>query len=632
MTRFFIIAVLVVAGLVTAPVAWLASGEQEDYSGKVVLHSSYPSKIKSLDPATCGDTISAQAQTQTWEGLYTYHYLKRPIELEPQLAQSLPEISPDGLVYTIKLKQGVKYIANPCFGVDAKGEPLTREVKAEDFILGMKRVADFHIPTPMSWSFLSGLIVGLDDYRKQTEKYEEGDFSRYDLPVEGLKAVDDYTLQVRLIEPFPQMTFRLATHSSAPIPRELIDYYLASEPDGDGGRRPIAVYRRTAEITRVEQVVGTGAYKLTVFDNSRIVFKRNENFRPAFYPAEGEAGDRENGLLDDAGKQVPFIDVLDYNIIEEDGPSWMSFLARQQDTSAIPPDVFQKVISPDQALSESWKKRGIRLVTFLDPSVFWMGFNVADPVIGGSKSLRQAMCLSFDARTYIDVLFNGRGEPPVNTLPSTFPGFKEAGPSPYARFDVAAAKVKFEQAKVELKALGKLDSDGRIPEVVIDLGGRDEQARRQGDFFRQQFAQVGLRVRIELNDWPTLQDKVHNKRTQLYAMGWHADYPDPENFLQLYYGPNVDKGTNSTNYRNPEFDRMYRQLSTIPKLEDRIELYARMVQMLNEDCPVLLMIEPVGFILQYDWVHNSKRHPIGYGNTKYIRIDVDRRKAMGGPS
>ena len=164
----------------------------------------------------------------------------------------------------------------------------------------------------------------------------------------------------------------------------------------------------------------------------------------------------------------------------------------------------------------------------------------------------------------------------------------------------------------------------------MDLPGTDEHFRRVGEFVQGQFKKIGIGLKIELNDWPTLQQKVNNKQTQIYAMGWHADYPDAENFLQLYYSPNIRLGTNNTNYSNPEFDKLFEQAYLVPDEDERVKLYVKMIRILNEDCPVVLLSEPVIYSLLYDWVGNFKPHPIAYGLSKYTSIDVSARRAMGG--
>jgi ABC-type transport system substrate-binding protein len=632
MKWFYIIAAGIVAVLALAPFYLLKPQQDTGMGeGQVVYHNVYSAKVKSIDPATCGDTTSSANQAHVYEGLYNYHYLKRPLEVEPVLAAELPRISDDGLTYTIPLKPNVKYQRNACFGTDAEGRPDTRTIRAEDFVLSFKRIADYHLTTPLSLAFIHDKIVGLQEYRLRTRTYEKGDFSRYwKEELEGVRALDAHTLRIQLTEPYPQLLYVLAMHVYAPIPREVVEYHLATEPVGDR-RRPMPTSRRDPEIRDVEAVVGTGPYVLAKWERgSRIVYRRNPEFRDARYPSEGAEGDREAGLLDDAGEPVPFIDVLDMKFVQESNTAWMMFEKKQRDIGGIPRDVFTQVVSPTQDLMSRWAEQGVRLHKSTYPAVYWLGYNNDDPVLGASKSLRQALMLCFDVDRYIEVLFNGRGRRAVNTVPSYFEGHAAGGPSPYARFDVDAARAKIKQARRELAEAGVIEPGGEIPTLTLELGGRDEQMRRLGQFVRTQFRRIGVKLDVELNDWPTLQTKVHNKRAQIWSMGWHADYPDAQNFLQLYYSKNIERGTNSTNYSNPEFDRLYEQAAVTLGKSARVELYGKMIRILNEDCPVLLLTEPLSYALIYPWVHNYKPHPISYGYTRYLRIDPAMRRRLGG--
>jgi ABC-type transport system substrate-binding protein len=643
MKWFYLTSLAVTIALAVSPLFILDKQAADPYPGKVVLWDSLKSAIKSIDPATCGDTASHGVQANFYEGLYCYQYLKRPVEVIPQLAAEMPQISEDGLTYTVRLKKGVKFSRNPCFGVDkpagaasqaaggAEGPRYgTRTVQASDFVLAFKRCADYHVNTGLIWAFLSNRIVGLDEWRKKTQDTKVGDFARYDRPVAGLEAVDELTLRIRLTERFPQFIYILAIPALAPIPREAVDYWLGTEDDDAGGRKPVPLDKRSVEFREARQVVGTGPYVLQTFQRkSKIVLVRNEEFRPDFYPTEGTAEDRRDGLLADAGKRVPFIDVVHYDFVPENYSIWMRFLSRQTDASGIPPDVFEMVITPGRDLTDQWRQRGIYLTRYGSPLVVWIAFNMEDRVLGKSKPLRQAMCLAFDVESYVKVLWNGRGQRAVNTIPDSFKGWKQAGPGPYCRLDVPAAQAKLAEAKKELAAAGLL-VDGQIPELKLDIGSRDTDAIRQGEFVQQQFQKLGLRINVIYNDGPTLLEKIHNKVTQMYASGWHADYPDAENFLQLYYSPNIKKSTNNCNYSNADFDRLFEQARTLSDTPERTELYARMTRMISQDCPVLLISQPESFVLCYDWVKNYKPHPIGAGYTKYRRIDVDLRRKTGG--
>ena len=468
--------------------------------------------------------------------------------------------------------------------------------------------------------------MGLKQYRDRTRIYHKGDFSRYDkedLP--GVKALDEHTLQFRLTRPFPQFLYVLAMHVYAPIPREVIDVHLA------GGDEPIPVNLRDPEILRREAVVGTGPYVLAEWiKGNRIVLVRNPDFREEYYPTEGAPGDKEAGLLDDAGKRIPFVDEWHLTYVKESNTAWMMFEKWLRDSAGIPRDMYSAVISPEKELTDKWVKRGVRLIKDTYPAVYWMVFNMEDPVLGSSKSLRQGLWLAFNVEEYIDLIYNGRGIRAVNVVPSTFKGHDEAGPSPYARFDPAAARRKIALAKKELVAAGVIKPGEDVPTLTLDMPGQEEHFRRVGEFVKRQFQRVGIRIKVEMNDWPTLQKKVHNKVAQMYMMGWHADYPDAENFLQLFYSPNIKRGTNNSNYSNSEFDRLFEQAGTIMDEEKRVPLYAKMIRILNEDCPVMPLSEPISYILVNKWVHNDKPHPIGYGFRKYIRIDAELRRRMGG--
>jgi ABC-type transport system substrate-binding protein len=308
----------------------------------------------------------------------------------------------------------------------------------------------------------------------------------------------------------------------------------------------------------------------------------------------------------------------------------MMFQEKLRDIGGIPRDVFTTVISPSRKLLKQWQEQGIVLLKEPYPAVYWLGFNMEDRIVGKSKSLRQGLSMAFDVERYIETIYNGRGIRAVNIIHSTFRGHAEAGPGPYYRLDLPAAKKKIAEAKKELIAAGVLKAGQDIPTLTLDLPGRDERYRRIGEFAKGEFKKVGVAIKVELNDWPTLQEKVTNKRAQVWAIGWHADNPDAENFLQLYYSPNIKLGTNDTNYSNEEFDRLYEQAGNKLNIEDRIPLYAKMARMISEDCPILLLSEPITYTLIYDWVHNFKSHPIGYGLAKYTRLDAQARRKAGG--
>jgi oligopeptide transport system substrate-binding protein len=645
MKWFYIISLVIVALMVASPYSLIPFARRNDAqvnytevvigyeddgtpiikTDPVVRFGSYGSTVSSLDPATCGDTTSSAVQTHCYEGLYTYHYLNRPSDILPLLAAELPTVSDDGLTYTIPIRKGVYFSRNECFGFDANGLPATREVTAHDFVLALKRVGDYHLANgALSQVLIGDRIVGFYDYRDLTEERDKNDTAHYDeLDIEGVQALDDYTLQLKLTEPFPQLIYVLAMHNYAPIPHEVVSHYLAD--------------KTLPEIRDAEEVVSTGAYLLAKYDDKKpIVFVRNPEYRYMTYPTEGTEEDRLAGLLDDAGKQVPFIDIIHWDYVEEDFTGWQMFLSGEVDATGISEQLFDSVVKPNRELQEKWRARGIIMHVYGSPSIHWLGFNLNDPLFAASPSLRKAISLGIDVDNYIELLYNGRGVPAINCIPaalaesdpSSYEAHTQAGQGDYYRYDLDEAKQLLVQAKAELDAAGLL-VNGNIPTLDIYIPGTDTSANNRGDFFAQQFRRMGLEANPHFNDWATHQEKIGSGIAQTYMMGWAADYPDAENFLQLFYSGNFH-GEGDPPYQNERFDTLYETVRVMPDSDERTALYAEMTQIINEDCPVRFLSEPISFVLTYEWVKNFKPHPVGYGYAKYRRIDTDLRRSLNG--
>ncbi len=586
-----IISAVLLAAFLSVPFIY-RSGGTDGERGEMVRRSAVVSKIRGLDPHDIGDTLSGSVAAQIFESLYTYKYLDRPYEIIPGLAEEMPEISEDGKKHTIKIKERIFFADDPAF---PKGRG--RELTAEDFIFAWKRMADLNNRSTNYSSIFQGYVVGLDEFRQYSSTTKEVD---YDRVVEGLKAVDRYTIEINLKKPHHFLLYWLADIPTAPVAREVVEKYgkdVVNHPVGTGPFRLVGNYR-----------------------SNRFSLVRNENFREIFYPVTGEPSDRERGLLKDAGKRIPFIDRVDFFVIEEAQPLWLAFLDGQLDATGIPKDNFDQAITVDREVSPELKEKGINLLKIEDPSVFYYGFNMDDPVVGRNRPLRRAMSLAFDRETYIDKFLNGRGKIPTGPIPPTFPGFRPEKVNPYARFDL-------EKAKKLLKEAEKVHG-GSIPPLKLAMPGTDTTVRQGGEFFRIQMQQIGLDVEVDYMTWPRFQDATKTRSHQIFALGWRADYPDAENFLLLFYGPNKSPGPNSSNYDNPEYDALYEKAMALPKLQDRLPLYHRLEDIVIEDCPWIFTIYPVIYALYYDWLHNYKPNFFASGNIKYQRIDTSLREKM----
>ncbi|MCG3179978.1 MAG: Oligopeptide-binding protein OppA [Phycisphaerae bacterium] len=562
-----------------------------DDAGEMVRHIALGSKIRGLDPQDIGDTTSSSVGSQIFETLYTYAYLKRPYEVIPLLADDMPTISDDQMTWTIPIRKGIRFADDPAFR-EGRG----RELLAQDFVYSWKRMADLNNRSTNYSAVFAGYVVGLDEFRDYTANNNHVD---YDREVEGLKALDSHTLQIKLTKPHNFLLYWLAHLPTAAVAREVVERY-----DSEIANHP----------------VGTGPYILVggYAGKSSFSMIRNPNFRGEHYPTEGEPGDKEAGFLDDAGKRIPFIDRVEWSIIEEDQPYWLNFLKGNIDSAGIPKDNFSQAITVDRELSPDLARKGISLNKFKDPSVYYYGFNMDDPVIGTNKPLRQAMSLAFNRQVYIDTFLNGRGELPKGPIPSMFPGYRTDKVNPYVAFDLDLAKAKLAEAE---KIQG-----GPIPPMRLALGGTDTTVTQMGKFFRIQMKQIGLDVEVDYMTWPRFQEAQKTRSHQLFGLGWVADYPDAESFLLLFYSKNRSPGPNGTNYSNPEFDRLYEQAKGLPSLNDRIPLYQKMEDIVIEDCPWLITHYRLAFILHYDWLKNYKPNDFANGTLKYQRVDMALRK------
>ena len=573
-------------------------GQDDQGSGTMIRYMSLSAKVRGMDPMDIGDTTSSAVASQIFECLYQYHYLKRPYELIPCLAVDFPTVGDDGLTYTFKLRQDVFFTDDPCF---TTSQGRGRRLVAADFIYAWKRIADVKNISKNWWVF-EDHIVGLDEFRNYSKQLKTGEKADYNRSVEGLQAPDDFTLVVNLKKPWPQILYLLAHLPTAPVAHEAVEHY---------GK---AIHNHP---------VGTGPYILKDWKRgSKIIMVRNPHFREEFYPAEGAPGDKEGGLLRDAGKVLPFVDEARWQVIEEDQPRWLIFMRGQLDSSGIPKDFYSRAIDPGRALRPEMKAKGIRLQIFRDPSTYWYGFNMEDPIVGTNKPLRQAMSMGINRSEYIEIFTNNRADVAQGPIPPLFKEYDAGIINPNCQYNP-------ERARELLKQAAEIHG-GPLPVITISTPGTDTLSRQMGEYVTLAMENIGLEVKVDYMDWPSFQDRIKTKSSQVFRIGWIADYPDPENFMQLFYSKNVSPGPNNFNYRNSTFDTLYEKVKAMPDSSERVQMYHEMENIIRDDCPAIFLVHGVAFVLHYDWLRNYKPHVFGYGLLKYQNIDVAvRRKSVG---
>lgn len=574
------------------------SGSSQNKPKEIILFHQLRTKIQTLDPANIGDVPSDAVGSEIFECLYRYHYLKRPYQIVPELAVDMPTVSTDRLVYTIPIRKDIYFHDDKCFP-DGKG----RNVKAKDFIYSWKRLADIKTVSKMWW-ILDNKIVGLDEFRQYSKTCKSAKDVDYNRSVEGLQAPDDYTLVIKLKRPWPQIMLNLAYSATAVVAKEAVDYYgkeIGSHP------------------------VGTGPFMLETWHRgSYIEVVRHPHYRFDPYPSEGAQGDKEKGLLVDAGKPMPFVNKIIWRVVDEDLPRWLMFKQGDIDITSIPKDNFGQAMASLAEMTPDMKQRNIKFESFAEPDCFFIDFNMENEIVGKNKPLRLAVSYCLDRKKYIELFLNGRGQIAYGFIPPIMPSYDpDVKKYSHSFYDLQKAKAYLKQAE---EIYG-----GPLPPLKLQIGGTDTTYRQMGQFLKSNMEAIGLDVELDILDWPTHLERLRTKNYQICMAGWMADWPDAENFLQIFYSKN-SPWPNHTNYNNPAFDKIYEQVKVMDDSPERTALYRKAERIIIEDAPSAFMYHRTWYTMYHDWVSNLKpdaykSETAGFGLSKYYRIDPEKRNA-----
>ncbi len=655
-----------------------------DERGTNTLYSAFTERPKHLDPARSYSEDESVFTAQVYEAPLQYHYLKRPYTLIPAAAEVVPhpryfdaagKALPDDApaeriarsVYEIRIRPGIRYQPHPAFALDPAGQAVyqtfdrqalvgietladfahsgTRELVADDYIYQIKRLAHPRLHSPI-FGMMAERIVGLKALGEalQQSAKDAPDDAWLDLdrfPLEGVTRVDRYTYRVTLNGKYPQFLYWLAMPFFAPVPREADRFY--SQPG-----------MAEKNLTLDWYPVGTGPYRLTENNpNRRMVLDRNPNFHGETYPCEGEATDKAAGLLDDCGKPIPRIDRVVFTRETESIPYWNKFLQGYYDASGIASDSFDQAVSFGAGgavqLTEDMQARGIRLLTSVRPSLFYMGFNMLDSTIGKpngerARKLRQALSIAIDQEEFISIFMNGRGIAAMNPVPPGIFGHGEgaAGINPVVynwEGDAQNGQPRRKPIAVAKQLLADAGwpngRDARTNEPLVlyldtPSGMGDKPTM---DWLTRQFAKIDIQLVVRQTDGNRFQEKLRKGAVQIFFFGWNADYPDPENFFFLLSGSEgkvATGGENAANYANPEFDRLFAEMKNMESDGSngarRAEIIARMNRILQHDAPWIFGFHPKSYTLAHAWLQSRK--PMGVGNNalKYQRIDTALRE------
>jgi peptide/nickel transport system substrate-binding protein len=543
-----------------------------------------------FDPAQVSDLYSSTLVAQIFDPPLGYDYLARPLKLVPNTLAAMPEVLEGGTLYRLRVKPGIHFADDPAF----KGA--RRELTAHDYVYSIKRLFDPKNKSPNLYQ-LEGYIVGMDEVLARARKANRMD---YDTVVEGLRALDRYTFEVRLKQPNYNFMYYFAyCNITCAVAREVVEQY------GD---------------RIMEHPVGTGPYRLAFWKrSSKMVFEANPAYREETYQ----------------GKRLPLTPRVEVSIIEEPQPRWLAFLNGEHDLIDRLPDQFANVAIPNGELAANLARRGIRLERVPGMELTYSYFAMNHPIIGGYTpekiALRRAIALGNDVIEEIRVARKNQAIPAQSPI-----GPGAAGYDP--EFHSKATEHNPAKAKALLDMFGYVDCNGDgwrdlprasaseecKPFTIEYAAAPDGQQQPLVELWKKNMDSIGINMVFRREKWPDLLKASHAEKLQMWGLGWSAAVPDADSFFVMLYGPNGGQA-NHSRFRLPEFDRLYERAKRLPDGTERNALYREMNRLFLVYMPWRLGVHRYYNDLVQPWVIGYKRHPVMRGWWKYV--DVDARAA-----
>jgi ABC-type transport system substrate-binding protein len=518
----------------------------------------------------------------------------------PNTLTSLPEISADGMTYTLHVKPGIYFADDPVF----KGKK--RELVAEDYVYSIKRIMDPHLSSP-ALSEIEGNIVGADEAIAKARKSNKMD---YDTPIEGLKALDRYTFRIKLTKPIYVWIYNLADcRLSCALAREVAEKY-----GDDVGSHP----------------VGTGPYRLTFWKrSSKMVFERSPTFREKYFEGQPSPGDTEAEeiLAKLKGRRLPMVDRVEVSIIEESQPRWLAFQNAEMDLMFGVPNEFANLAMPNNKLAKNLERRGIGMAQISALDLTYAYFNMKDPIVGGytpdKVALRRAMALSYKTKDEIAIIRKNQAIP-ARTPYS--PGMMGYDPN----FRTNATEYNVAKAKALLDMFGYVDRDGdgwrEMPDgspLVIKYNSTPAAVDIQYDeLWKRSLDDIGIKMEIRKAKWPDLMKESQLGKLMMWQLGGTAASPDADTFLVSLYGPNCGFKGNQACFQLPEYDRLYEKAHVMPDSPERTRLYDEMSKLVVAYMPWKINVHRILTDMWQPWVIGYRR-PLMTTNDFWMYIDID---------
>jgi len=568
-----------------------------------VLRYAFEVAETSFDPVKVNDLYSRTVTPHIFEAPYKFDHLARPVKIKPLTADGMPQHSADYRVWTVRIQSGIYFADDPAF----KGK--RRELVAQDYVYTIKRFADPANKSPLWTSLNEDKIVGLAELRKQA--LDQRRPLDYDREVEGLRALDRYTIQYKLEEPRPRFGASLtASDVLGAVAREVVEFY-GDQIDG--------------------HPVGTGPFKLAQWRRSSfIALERNPDFREMGFDGEPTADDAEGQaiLARFKGRRLPMVDRVEISIIEEEQPRWLSFLKGDADLAYRVGYQFVSSAMPNGKVAPNLAKRGIQGFRIVEPSIHLVLFNMEDPTVGGytpeKVALRRAIGLGWDVATEINHAWGGQGVTANQPYLPFTTGFDAKVRTEFGQYDPA-------RAKALLDMFGYVDRDGDgwrdMPDgsaLVLPMAAQsDGRTRKINEIFQKNMTALGIRTTFSIAQWPENLKAARAGKLSMWTVGSYAAGPDGESSLARYDSNQIG-GQNMARFKMPEFDTLYKRLQMLPDGPERDALFERAQKLAVAYMPYKVRLNRVSTDMAQPWLVGYRR-PLFWQEWWHM-VDIDNGK------
>jgi peptide/nickel transport system substrate-binding protein/oligopeptide transport system substrate-binding protein len=536
-----------------------------------VYRWSYIGDVPNLDPIQISDTQSHDAGHQLYNALVTYRtVIDKPgqsaYDIIPDLAERW-EVSPDRRAYTFHLRPGMRF---------HHGRP----VEAQDVKAGIERLADPRNASKGLWTLKALTLSGVEAYQTACKAGQKADLS-------GVKVLDPLTVQIRLDQPIPFALHLLAMPFYYVAPRE-----LTAKWGLDFGRH----------------AVGTGPYRLVEWRRGqKLVLGKN----PDYF---------EKGL--------PHIERLEIQVVPSDESRFLKFAVGDlEHNEPIPPGQFNRVLH-----DRRWNAMGAeqlraipaindiarsRVIKANEPTTNYLGFNMTiEPFT--DKRVRQAFNWAVNKPRISNRVWGGRTVPAVGVLPPDFPGFDPKRPQCYP-YDPAKAKTLLDAAGWRPGPDGLRYKDGKPLQVTLWYN-QDDLWAATASAVQADLRQVGIGCDLQAQLWQPYLEKIHKNEAAFFRFGWHADYPDPDNFLWTLFSKANWGQDNTTRYYDPQVERWLNDARQAPTWAERERLYQQAETKIVDDAPWLFLLHRVQYKLVQPYVRGQSIHPIIWNDIKNVTL------------